>query len=93
MFLDLPVHLYIIWLCQEAAIKDGDPINTQEKLRLESEIKDIVLPRCPVCGRFVRRDLAMAGLGFCSPEHAALQFERLVNDGSLRKPLLLGIPG
>lgn len=81
--LRLPIEAFINWLILQAAKRDGDRIEglpTVEQalpmLALPNPAR-VLLPRCGLCGRFIRRAWAQARIAFCSPEHMQLRLARI----------------
>lgn len=69
--LGLPIKLFISWLIIKAAERDGDAIPAD----IVPVSRDLLMPRCLCCGRFIRRSHARLQFPFCSPEHAMLALE------------------
>lgn len=81
--LSVPIETFINFLIYQSAIADGLEPEQQTYLRA-SRLPRLAAPRCGYCQRFVRRDLAMRGLGFCNKQHMILAAEKF--------PELLALP-
>jgi hypothetical protein len=79
--LQLPINVFIHWLVWQAAKRDGDPTDNlpsiQAALPAPPPPPQKFLPRCVCCGRFIRKQWALAKIAFCSEAHMTLQMTRL----------------
>ncbi len=61
---NLPVHLFIAWLVQEAAKADQEP---EPELHLLPALRRRANPKCGGCGRFLTRRHVQKRIEFCAP--------------------------
>jgi hypothetical protein len=64
--LNLPISLFVAWVCLEAAKADNEP--PPEDVKLLPNLRKYIAPKCPSCGRFISRALKLEMIDFCRPE-------------------------